>query len=386
MDAKGQSSGVWTPKDSWRTEVGFSPNVQRSLNETLAPGASDQVVKRTLADWLGANQPCLFGRIAAKQDLVEYCILREDDLRASDELVHDKIHQARLRWYRRGWDGSASAFVIAVLSKDLAYGLPGHIVQEIARRLCFLYLDREIRVNDVYLDQLYLEIPNKERSAWKWVAGVNYFSAQADKRWWQDHRIPVGMAFSVNSVGHMVKSQRLVDALLHLEQILDHMPADFQNHRVDSLEKALEMAMRTIDKASDAVSGKATKLIPRTPEDGDLPLRCPIPLPASLQGKNHCEYEGLYHTDITLPQEFFFPSIERPTDLPIHRLDFTYLFDRSLNNPDHLMAGVGLQIRETATAEDVQGIASYRFEKGRRGIEAEVAVENEPLLREALGI
>jgi hypothetical protein len=62
------------------------------------------------------------------------------------------------------------------------------------------------------------------------------------------------------------------------------------------------------------------------------------------------------------------------------------LFDRSLNNPDHLMAGVGLQIRETATAEDVQGIASYRFEKGRRGIEAEVAVENEPLLREALGI
>jgi len=120
-----------------------------------------------------------------------------------------------------------------------------------ARRLCFLYLNRDVQVNEIYLDDLFLEVPNKQRTAWKWSAGINYFSAQRDQRWWNDHRIPAGIAVSVSSVGHMVKSRRLVDSLTYLEQMLELVSGDVKNHRIDSLEKTLEMAMRTIDKASE---------------------------------------------------------------------------------------------------------------------------------------
>jgi len=186
--------------DSWRSKVGFTSSLRTAMETTLAPGVSDERVAAVLSDWLSQHQPCLFGRIAAKKGLIHYCFLREDDLLASDEVVSHKIHQSRLEWIRRGWKGEASAFILAVLSPTLANATPGEAVQEIARRIGFLYLLREIQTDQIYLDEIFLELPGRQHTCWKWVAGVNYFSAQADKRWWQDHRIPTGIAFSVNSV------------------------------------------------------------------------------------------------------------------------------------------------------------------------------------------
>ena len=74
--------------------------------------------------------------------------------------------------------------MIAVLSPKLAYAVPNEAVQEIARRICFLYLLREIQIDQIYLDEIFLEQPGRQHTCWKWIAGVNYFSAQADKRWW----------------------------------------------------------------------------------------------------------------------------------------------------------------------------------------------------------
>src|ERR1700722_1654700 len=220
--------------DDWREEVGFTPTLQGAMETMLAPKVPDGAGTEAISDWLSKCQPCLFGRIAAKQRLIHYCFLREDDLLPSDDVVSEKIRRARLDWIRRGWDGEASAFVIAVLSRRIANAIPDVAVQQIARRICSLYLLREIQMDEIYLDEIFLEQPGKYQTCWKWVAGVNYFSAQADKRWWQDHRIPAGMAFSVNSVGHMVRAGRLTQALYHLEQAMGSAPSDFRNPKIES--------------------------------------------------------------------------------------------------------------------------------------------------------
>jgi len=82
------------------------------------------------------------------------------------------------------------------------------------------------------------------------------------------------------------------------------------------------MAMRTIYLASEGPSGKATRLLPQA-EDADGKPKCPIDLPSHLKGFDHCEYEGAYHTGVTIPNEYFCPDVERPKELPQHTLDFT---------------------------------------------------------------
>jgi hypothetical protein len=62
--------------------------------------------------------------------------------------------------------------------------------------------------------------------------------------------------------------------------------------------------------------------------------------------KNCREYQGHYHTDITLPSEYFRPDVERPGDLGLHTLDFTYIYEKDIDNPDHFTMGVGERVRE----------------------------------------
>jgi hypothetical protein len=133
----------------------------------------------------------------------------------------------------------------------------------------------------------------------------------------------------------------------------------------------LELAMRTISLAAEGPSGKATMLLP-LPDNVEVRPRCPVELPAVLVGKNPCEYRGLYHTDFTIPQEYFIPDVERPRDLPEHRLDFTYLFDGSLDNFDFDRMGQGEIIRESESPTDAMAIELYKYEKRLRGSGTEV--------------
>ena len=85
---------------------------------------------------------------------------------------------------------------------------------------------------------------------------------------------------------------------------------------VNSLEQALEFAMRTIAKASDAVTGKATELITLPDDPASRPPEgCPVSLPKFLAGKDHRRYLGYYHTDITVPSEYFLPDVTRPASI-----------------------------------------------------------------------
>jgi hypothetical protein len=369
-------------EDPWRRAIGFSPGVAQVLEATQNPSAADEEIIQSLDAWIAKYQPCLFGRVAAKKGLLHYCILRESELLSSDEAVRRKVQSARLSWKRRALVGEASGFIIAVISPRLALAVPDSSVQAIAKRLASLYLLEEVDVDRIFTDRVHLEVPDRNRTTWEWLVGANYFSAQGDQRWWQDHRFPSGMALSMNSVGHMVKAGRLSIAIHDFEEAMGTDGNESPSPKLESLEKALEFAMRTISLASQGPSGQATALLGLQLDSSSYP-RCPVSLPPDLAGKSHCEYTGQYHTDTTLPSEYFTADVSRPEGLSAHKLDFTYLFDESLDNPDFSRMGQGVQIREADTPEQAAA-AAYRFEKRFRGRGTELGPDEASVLRETL--
>jgi hypothetical protein len=371
--------------DDWRKTAGFSSDVEIANQKLFDPQISEAESIQILREWLQKYQPCLFGRIAAKLGSISYCVLSENDLQQSDEVIKEKIQKARLEWTRDGFEGRKSGFVILAVSPLIANAIPSPEMRELARRLCYLYLETEIQVDNIHLEQIYLQKPGPLQTTWKWYAGVNYFSAQGDNRWWHDHRIPGGMAFSVNSVGHLVKSGMIANVMEELEKLTGSPNEGYPDTKVDSLDKALDLAMRTINLAANAVSGKATELLPLPFDRSELLLpECPVKLSLVVADKNFCEYRGYYHTDYTLPSEYFRPEIERPKDIKVHSLDFTYLFDKSLDNPDFKLMGEGYRIRDFLTKEETPTLndRGYLQLKRLKGEGEEVSLsENERLVK-----
>lgn len=340
--------------DPWRHEAGFSSEMEIAHQQLFESEIDEQKAASIINDWIAQFQPCLFGRIAARLGLITYCILRENDLEQSDEFIRDKIQQSRLEWLQGGLRGEKSAFVIVALSRSIMNARPDDVMKQAAQRLCELYLLQPIEADQIYLDTIELEIPRKKGSSkWRWDVGVNYFCAQGDKRWWQDHRIPGSMTFSMNSVGHLVKSGQLAGAMRALESRMSTESGEWRHPSLDSLERALIVAMQTIDKASVTVSERATNLLPLSDRSDERP-KCPVELPKELADKDYCEYEGFYHTDHTVPSVYFIESVERPPLINSQRLDLTYLFDDSLDNFDFINMGKGRRVA-TIAAGEIQG-------------------------------
>jgi hypothetical protein len=337
-------------EDSWREENGFTQEFNEAQDRLLiaTPGEKEAI----LAGWLQRFQPCLFGRIAAKSDLITYCILDEHDLTGTDEKIRDKIQQIRTEWTRQAYEGRKSGFVILACSPKLSTASPDEALLELAVRLGSLYLLEEIEPNTIYTDEIFLEVPGTRRMTWRWNVGVNFFGAAGDGRWWRDHRIPAGIAFSMNSVGHLVKSGQIATKMCELAALIEAPTEDLVATKVDSLPKALDLAMRTINMAADTPSGKATSLMPLPSKTEELAVHpCPVELPPFLRGKNYCEYEGYYHTDETIPAEYFTPSVDRDPAISPRRLDFTYLFHSNIENPDFVTTGTGRRVRDIEWTE-----------------------------------
>ena len=364
--------------DPWRQQTPFSEAL-RVATDALLVAESDEQRSDIMSRWLERNQPCLFGRVAAKMRAISFCFLTETDLLGTDEGIRAKIQGCRLRWTRAGYLGNSSAFVVAVISQRVAEAEPNAAMFALAQRLAWLYLQVDVAADAILHDEVFLEFPGNDRVTWMWRAGVNYFAAHGDGRWWQDHRIPAGLAFSVNSVGHLVKSGRLVNAVADLEQSLGLKTGDFAERKIDSLSKALEFAMRTIAIASNAVSGPATSLLPK-PGDSEEP---PGQLPSFLAEKDFRKYHGWYHTDFTLPSEYFRPEVQRPDSLSGHSLDFTYLFVKDIENPDFDLMGEGRRIRADGMDRLEDGRDHSKDVTSRGQI---VSLEDAPQLRRALAL
>ena len=330
-------------RDPWRETHPYEASVH-DANERLFACTSAAAAAAVLNEWLASKQPCLFGRSAARQDLLSHCVLLESDLLKSDTHIRDTIQVARTEWTRRGFNGERSGFVLSAISPRLAYAKPGTALMAVAQRLCSLYLLDDVECDRVYMDDLFLQAPGQNGRVWRWRAGVNFFAANGDGRWWQDHRMPGGIAFSVNSVGHMSRSGAIVKLLKDGAAVLGLDPHELPATPIDSLDKALLVAMQTIAGATKAVSGKATTLRPLA-SDAPAARRCPADFPAKLQAFDKCEYDAYYHTDYTIPTEYFDDVVERPAHVRQWSLDFTYLSDAGVDNPAGVTMGTGQIIK-----------------------------------------
>jgi len=369
-------------EDPFRKTTPFSDEVEQA-SAALFSTSDESKLAGVFGDWLSRYQPCLFGKIAAKLGGLSYCFLSEEDLNESDEHIHEKIQSARRDWRRKAFNGDASGFVILAISKKLSHAVPNDTVKAIAKRLGHLYLGRD-DTDEILLEDVFLRVPGKEDAVIHWRAGVNYFSAHGDGRWWNDHRIPGGIAFSMNSVGHMVKSYELGRSAEDMWAKLGLPKEEWPDFKVNSLGTALKLAMQTINSASEAVSGKATLLLPRG-RAGANPrgLKCPIDLPGNLKNKDFCEYFGYYHTDITMPSEYFRPDVERPHEIVGHDLDFTYLFDADVENPAFEELGNGIRIQ--ADSDLAERVQKAKSEKIQRMLGLESRISDYPVLKETLG-
>jgi hypothetical protein len=164
-------------------------------------------------------------------------------------------------------------------------------------------------------ESLFLVNPNGDSYS-KFTFSVDFFAAQGDGRWWQDHRVPGGIAFTANSVGHMRRYREWYDK------------------KGDQKEWLLQTAMRTIEMAAETPFDKATWLIPL--QDGKpivkrigCPFANPDKLSSKLQGMDWTRYGGHLHTDHSIRSEFFREGPEKSEDLKTRQWlqDFAYLYD-----------------------------------------------------------
>jgi hypothetical protein len=329
------------PPDPWRMSHPFSQDMG-DCHAILFDSARTRAEKLdAITEWLASFQPCLFGRMEAKRKRLAYCLLTDHDLERSDQEIQERIAEDRQEWKRLGLKGQNHAFLILAVSRRIADAPPGEALLRLAARLCELYLGFT-DTGKIFLDDLILEINSPGRVEWRtWKVGVNYFSAQGDGRWWHDHRIPGGMAFSMNSVGHMARTQ--AEQAMARDAELAGRWGEVAREKL--VYWALPKAMRTIGPRHES-STRGTWLAERGsfPEDKEPPTynerhRAIGDLAAYSENR----YRGLYHTDETIPSPYFDPSLDRREVVPVREdLFFTYLHQRK--DDDYLTMGLGKEI------------------------------------------
>src|SRR4051812_37437576 len=78
-------------EDQWRKAHPFTAEITEASKLLLHPYAYDDEREQAMNHWLQANQPCLFGRIAAASSRIYHCFVTEPELRQSDSVVKEKI-------------------------------------------------------------------------------------------------------------------------------------------------------------------------------------------------------------------------------------------------------------------------------------------------------
>jgi hypothetical protein len=322
-------------EDPWRTAHPFSKDMLDANIPLNYVYSRDPEFRVAMEHWLQRHQPCLFGRIAAKNKGIHYCFITGDDIRKSDEHVRAKIAESRRLWKQRALIGqSRHGFLLAVCDQRIAYANPDQTLRKFALHLQSLagWAGRPTQRNNEVVDEtLYLRHPTEPKKIVKFVFSVDFFAAGGDGRWWHDHRIPGGIAFTANSLGHMAR---------HLE---------WYKGETDLLEWGLRTAMLTIDSADKTPPDRpATYMLTELPTGPIRPYTwteiTPLPDAKKLSGYDCGSYGGYLHTDHCVRPEFFLPQ-----EVPLWRedpylMEFSYIVDPG--NPDHLPFMIGHPVTE----------------------------------------
>ncbi len=322
-------------EDTWRVDHPFSDDMLLAQKVTNHAYASDYARAKAVRLWLHRNQPCLFGRVAAKTN-IHICVLSEDDLNQSDAHVREKVQGHREQWKLRSSeaDPPEHGFVLCALSNRLLYAQPNGQLLKFAIYLRNLYAPevvKDLEGNDIAWETLYLRKPDTDE-AMVFRFSVDFFAAAGDQRWWHDHRIPGGIAFTANSVGHMVKSR------------------EWYTDLSDQAEWALGTAMETVHLAQHTEWGKAIWLRKlngkKTRREGSCPFKN---IRRNLQDMDWTSYSGRLSTDHSLRKEIFKPSAAPPESDVVWNMDLRYLFDRNAADYENFMG-------RPVTASEVESV------------------------------
>jgi hypothetical protein len=297
------------------------------------PYASPDEIAEGLLEWCAKRQPCQFGRLAASRRQIHVCFLRELDFADGDDGIAARIAEGKRLWKQRAATDRRNpphALLLVFASPRLALAVPDDNLRRFADRLLSLAgwsPERRQRLGDntVSSDFLYLPHPD-EGTFYGYQFNVDFFAAAGDGRWWHDHRIPGGIAFTANSTGHM-----------------RYFRDWYKQPGTDHGQWAIKQAMLTIanahpyapsagsNPADPSGEGRVTWLRDLGPAGTPFVPGIPCPLsdvPKTLQGKDWTRYEGLLHTDHAVREEFFEDRALPPTVHRPYLMDFTYLYNR----------------------------------------------------------
>jgi hypothetical protein len=322
-------------QDRFRKTHPFSEDIEATHAILFSPRYDKRRKITTYRRWLEINQPCVFGRVAAKNKNVFVCLLEEHEvlrMKGGDDDLRETIQDHRQVWKRHALEGLTSSFLILLLSRSLVNKEPGDSLKEICRRLLELYMEIDRIDDDTFRTQreyvfLRQSPTGAESKLLKFSTLPNVFCAQADGRWWHDHRTPGGIMITSNALGHFTYTRSRVPMLQEKEKI-----------------SALEHAMRTINNAyKGPTRGKikhcpATFLVPI--KDGE---NSPLRDGSEFRKYSADHYQGYFHTDHLIPSAFF--TNERdPKALNLYDdLTFRYIYDPAADPEEHaeLMTGIG---------------------------------------------
>ena len=198
--------------DALRARTPFSEDIEATNAILFNPKYSKRRKVRAYRAWLEQNQPCVFGRVAAKNKNVFICLLEEQEIlamKAGDADLQDTLQDYRQVWKRHALEGLVSSFVIVVVAPSLVRKQPDDAMKELARHLMELYMELDRIDDDSYHTQreyvfLRQVDADKRQSVIKFSTLPNIFCVQGDRRWWHDHRTPGGLMVTSNALGHFM--------------------------------------------------------------------------------------------------------------------------------------------------------------------------------------
>ncbi|MFO0957382.1 MAG: hypothetical protein U0800_07925 [Isosphaeraceae bacterium] len=318
-------------EDKGRTS--FSPDIERANKTLLRLESLDSERQTVMDNWLQGHrlQPCIFGKVAGRFESMHFCFLTRDDLTMPDDHIREKIADSRRTWKRRALVGIPThGFMLVVCDEVVLRARPNAEFRDFALHLQGL-VGWAVRPNppgnDIVDEWLFLTNPHSKEIV-KFTFSVDFFASAADGRWWHDHRVPGGMAFTANSLGHMVWQNRWYEP----------------EKKPYTIEWALRTAMNTIDSAyKDREYCPATYLLGMGPDGPRQPCKWEeaesLPQNKNLVGKDHSSYEGYLHTDHSVRAEFFDETDKPARYEEPYLMDFTYIFDNSATDNLLFMKG-----------------------------------------------
>lgn len=356
-------------EDRSRKDKGFSPDIEAANAAMFRPFVTAADRQEALGAWMQRYQPCLFGKVAAAKNTLHYLFLDEDDLRESDQHISARIQQARRDWRfrskspRSATSTPAHGFVLSVVSPRICFAEPNDVLRQLSEEILNLWGCRstaEVQ-GQVHWEDLFLENPSTGEYV-RFSFSVDFFAAAGDGKWWHDHRVPAGIAFTANSVGHMRRFR------------------EWYEGKPDQRTWILERAMETINASAETLYGRATWLKPL--EDGKpfiTEIHCPFSnTRPKLAGFDWTRYAGNLHTDHAVRPEFFRSDPDKPTEAKYKEWlqDFQYLYDTNSRDYVRFVAGVTVSKEEVdeeiGRPSDFVSIASPPKRKPRREGEANI--------------